>query len=67
MKNSTFLRGSNDRGWTASFDWNNFFKILEGRYDNAAAPETSFNLGAYSSFGMEDIEKNIMRTNRCVF
>ena len=34
---SAFLKGANDRGWRASFDWiiqkKNFIKILEGNYD----------------------------------
>lgn len=33
-----FLKGENDRGWKASFDWliendENFLKVLEGKYD----------------------------------
>lgn len=35
---SDFLKGKNDRGWRASFDWlmneNNLAKVLEGNYDN---------------------------------
>lgn len=38
IKNSSFLKGQNDRGWTITFDWfikpNNFPKILEGNYDD---------------------------------
>ena len=38
IKNSAHLRGTNDRGWTASFDWiiendKNYLKILEGNYN----------------------------------
>lgn len=36
IKNSTFLRGENDRNWKVTFDWllkpENFLKILEGKY-----------------------------------
>ena len=36
------LKGENDRGWTASFDWAinqaNFTKLMEGNYDNWRAP-----------------------------
>lgn len=37
VKSSPFLRGENDRGWTADFDWvvgndTNFVKVLEGKY-----------------------------------
>lgn len=35
---SNFLKGSNDRNWSANFDWlikdNNMAKVLEGNYDN---------------------------------
>lgn len=35
---SSFLNGTNNRGWTASFDWllkkDNFLKALEGNYDD---------------------------------
>ena len=37
---SDFLNGKNNRGWTITFDWfvkpNNFIKVLEGDYTNAA-------------------------------
>ena len=36
VANSKFLRGYNNKGWMASFDWvflpNNFIKVLEGNY-----------------------------------
>lgn len=35
---SNFLKGSNERNWSANFDWlikdNNMAKVLEGNYDN---------------------------------
>ena len=35
---SSFMKGRNDRNWTADFDWmmrpTNFIKILEGKYDD---------------------------------
>lgn len=38
VRDSDFLNGKNDKGWTASIDWimkpANFQKILEGCYDN---------------------------------
>ncbi len=38
---SSFLKGNNDRKWTASFDWliaeDNMLKVLEGNYDNSAS------------------------------
>ena len=37
---SDFLKGANDRSWTATFDWiikdSNFVKIKDGNYDNRA-------------------------------
>ena len=38
IKDSDFLQGKNNKGWTITFDWfvlpNNFPKVLEGNYDN---------------------------------
>ena len=38
IKNSSFLKGQNNRNWTITFDWlikpNNFIKVLEGNYDD---------------------------------
>lgn len=39
IKTTPFLQGSNDRGWTADFDWliandTNYLKVLEGKYKN---------------------------------
>ena len=38
IKESDFLQGKNNKGWTVSFDWvirpNNYPKVLEGNYDN---------------------------------
>lgn len=39
---SEFLRGGNNRGWVATFDWflrpDNFSKVLEGNYDEQFSP-----------------------------
>lgn len=39
IKQSDFLQGKNNKGWTITFDWfvlpNNFIKVLEGNYDNS--------------------------------
>lgn len=39
VENSDFLKGKNNRNWTANFDWvikdSNMAKILDGNYDNA--------------------------------
>ena len=43
VRDSDFLNGKNDKGWTASIDWivkpANFQKILEGCYDNRSGTE----------------------------
>lgn len=40
-ENSSFLRGRNDRNWSATFDWlvkdSNMAKVLEGNYDDSVA------------------------------
>ena len=39
---SSFLKGANDRNWSANFDWllkdSNIAKVLDGNYDNIRAP-----------------------------
>ena len=42
VENSSFCKGSNDRGWKADFDWifkndENIIKVLEGKYDSKKA------------------------------
>lgn len=40
---SSFLKGNNDRNWTADFDWlmkpSNMPKVLEGKYDNKVSAQ----------------------------
>lgn len=41
VESSAFCKGTNERGWVASFDWifendRNWMKIIEGKYDNRA-------------------------------
>lgn len=42
-ENSSFLKGNNDRNWSADFDWmmkpTNFSKILEHKYDDRSSGE----------------------------
>ena len=44
-ESSSFLKGNNDRNWSATFDWlmkaNNFNKVLEHRYDDKKAKSQS--------------------------
>ena len=46
-ENSSFLKGSNNRNWTANFDWlikdANFAKVLDGNYDNTTGTVTTGN------------------------
>ena len=46
-ENSAFLKGSNNRNWTANFDWlvkdANFAKVLDGNYDNTIGTATTGN------------------------
>jgi len=49
---SSFCRGKNDRGWTATFDWfiandTNYVKALEGTYDNRAGGQSERTLGTH--------------------
>jgi hypothetical protein len=47
---SDFLKGDNQRGFTATFDWlikpNNFQKVIEGNYGNRPATSRAANNGA---------------------
>ena len=44
---SDFLKGRNDRNWTATFDWliadRNMAKVLDGNYDNRDAMQGKYN------------------------
>lgn len=41
---SSFLKGANDRNWSANFDWlmkdSNFAKVLDGNYDDRGMPQS---------------------------
>ena len=53
-ESSTFLKGGNDRNWTANFDWlikdSNMAKVLDGNYDN----KKQVNLG-YQQSDVDDM------------
>lgn len=42
-EDSNFLKGGNDRNWSATFDWlikdTNMAKVLDGNYDNKSKPQ----------------------------
>lgn len=44
---SSFLKGNNDRNWTADFDWitkpTNMTKVLEGKYDDKGGDQNGVN------------------------
>lgn len=51
IKQSSFLQGSNNKGWTITFEWfvrpNNFVKVLEGNYTNKKIQKGNFIKGRY--------------------
>lgn len=65
---SDFLNGRiGNRGWIANFDWmfgneSNFIKVLEGRYDNVAAP-TQTSLFPTTTNNNNIINNNIIQNN----
>lgn len=51
---SDFLKGKNNRNWTATFDWlikdTNFAKVLDGNYDSRNAKQTDVDYGNPEDF-----------------
>ena len=51
IKQSSFLQGDNNKGWTITFEWfvrpNNFVKVLEGNYTNKKIQKGNFIKGRY--------------------
>jgi predicted phage replisome organizer len=67
-ESSSFLKGSNDRNWTATFDWlikdTNMVKVLEGNYaDNGKTYGRKEKVPGWlnKSFEMGDAEQNAIR------
>ena len=65
---STFLKGGNDRNWSATFDWlikdANMAKVLDGNYDNSSNQKQksrfhNFNERNYSDDDWDDIERRM--------
>ncbi|WP_231701855.1 helix-turn-helix domain-containing protein [Crassaminicella thermophila] len=60
IKQSSFLKGQNPKGWTITFDWlikpNNFIKVLEGNYvdketeNNASNTQPQFKKNGFHNF-----------------
>lgn len=63
---SDFLKGNNQRNWSANFDWMikdaNMAKILDGNYDNRKA-QSSGNKNSFqqNSYDFDVLEKELMR------
>ncbi|KXB48677.1 hypothetical protein HMPREF3188_00063 [Tissierellia bacterium KA00581] len=51
IKQSSFLQGSNNKGWTITFEWfvrpNNFVKVLEGNYADKKIQKSNLIKGRY--------------------
>ncbi len=62
---SNFLKGDNQRGWTASFDWmirpSSFQKIIEGNYDNKIQQGNKSKLQGAQSITDEKLAAAIQR------
>ena len=56
-ESSTFLKGGNNRNWTANFDWlikdSNMAKVLDGNYDN----KKPVNTGVPSGSNQDDLDE----------
>ena len=64
---SSFLKGKNDRNWSANFDWlikdSNMAKVLEGNYDKPnkpAAKPNSFNSFPQRQYDCEAMERMLL-------
>lgn len=62
---SDFLKGNNDRGWRADFDWlineNNMVKVLEGRYSNVDSVKKGYSeRGTSRDKQYSDLEQRIL-------
>lgn len=71
-ESSSFLKGGNDRNWTATFDWlikdSNMAKVLDGNYvDKKPIPQGSFDTNEFyeanliHAFGEDFYNKNIAK------
>lgn len=58
---SEFMKGKNNRNWSATFDWiicdSNMAKVLDGNYDKNNQPaETKSNKNSFNNFPQRDID-----------
>lgn len=74
---SDFLKGANDRNWSATFDWmikdSNMAKVLEGNYDNKVSrkevvpdwmKKNSFNNYNQRQYDYDALEKELLTKDR---
>lgn len=68
---SDFLKGSNDRNWTANFDWiikdANMAKIIDGNYSNRPSKQQTqnrFNNFDQRQYDYKDIERQILNADQ---
>lgn len=73
---SSFLKGSNDRNWSATFDWlikdSNMAKVIDGNYDDkgksqsekrdSGANKNKFNSFPQRKYDMEALEQALLNT-----
>lgn len=61
---SDFLKGANNRNWSATFDWlisdANMAKVLSGNYKNTGNHNNSFNNFEQRSYDYEELEKQLL-------
>ena len=61
---SDFLKGKNDRNWTATFDWlikdSNMAKVLDGNYDNCSGSGKRKAGFQGRNYDFEELEKQIV-------
>ena len=66
---SSFLKGSNDRNWTATFDWlikdANMAKVLDGNYDDKprrGKKKNAFNEFPQNDYDFNELERKLIQT-----
>lgn len=62
---SSFLKGANDRNWTATFDWllkdSNMAKVLDGNYDNKPdRKKSNYNSFPQRNYDMDELERKLL-------
>ena len=68
---SDFLKGENDRGWSATFDWliadANMAKVLDGNYENrSSAKNTKKPASRFSNFQERQYDYDSMVFQECI-